>query len=164
MKDLASTETCCGYLTSTRHIRDCTTIVRLSSIVTHLYRLDPSIQMAHDHIRARTSILPTPSISSDHIVHSPRHLPLARMVDPESSRERRMTASLLLCVVAPRASGRSSQNHQSWFPPPFLAVDFQALYRDEWHYVREDTPIQQQLGSHTTFQLYPVYRRVDSPD
>jgi len=28
MKDLASAERCSGYLTSTRHIRDCTTIVR----------------------------------------------------------------------------------------------------------------------------------------
>ena len=28
MKDLASADTCSGYLTSTRHIRDCTAIIR----------------------------------------------------------------------------------------------------------------------------------------
>jgi len=99
MKDLASAETCSGYLTSTRHIRDCTTIIRSSSVVTHLYHPDPSIQMALDHILAQKLILPAPGISSDHMKHSPRHLPLVHMVDPVSSPERHMTGFLLLCVV-----------------------------------------------------------------
>ena len=99
MKDLASAETCSGYLTSTRHIRDWTTIIRESCMRTHLYHPDPLIQMAHDHILAQKLILPMPAISSDHMNNSPRHLPLVHMVDPVSSRGTHMTGFLLLCVV-----------------------------------------------------------------
>ena len=99
IKDLASAETCSGYLTSTRHIRDCTTIIRLFCTKSHLYHPDPWIQMAHGHIRARKLILPAPEISSDHMKNSPRHLPLVHMVDPVSSRAIRTTMSLLSYVV-----------------------------------------------------------------
>jgi len=99
MKDLASADTCSGYWTSTRHIRDCTTIVRSSSVAAYLYHPGPLIQMAPGHIRARKSILPAPKMSSDHMKHSPMHRPLVRMVGPVSFRATHMTKSLLLYAV-----------------------------------------------------------------